>query len=437
MAKLRRVQIMVAQEMVDRDVSIRQVAGQLGVDESTLRYRLRRPVDAPDGRRDRATALAGWDERVDAVLTRFEDARVVVGGTGHCQAQQVHAVLVREYGFPGSYQAVRRYLVRRFPTPIQAVRRVETPPGVQAQHDWFDFETRIAGEPRPLHGLIGTLSHSRASFLWVSPTMTQVAWQTGHLALFQRYEGVPLWIRIDNLKTGVASGAGPTAVVSPAFQTFARTCGFAVDACRAATGSDKGKVERAVRTDRGVFADLLAGDWLTLEAFQGALDTRAREVHARYRCPVTGTTIAEALAAERTRLQPVPAVHEPFDCIVARRVGRDCLIAFEGRRYSVPFRWVGRQVEVRGTAHHVVVLADGAEITRHERGTAARLVIVPAHFEGESTPGVLAPTPLGRRARLQLAGLAEPPGAASGYRPLSEYVHLVDRLVERCVEAAR
>jgi transposase-like protein len=67
---------MIAQEMVGRDVSVRQVAAQLGVDESTLRYRLRRPADAADGRCVRATAMAGWDERVDAVLARFGDARV-------------------------------------------------------------------------------------------------------------------------------------------------------------------------------------------------------------------------------------------------------------------------------------------------------------------------------------------------------------------------
>ncbi len=194
MAKLGRAHVMLAQEMVDRGVSVRQMAGQMGVDESTLRYRLGRPLDEPDGRRERATAMAGWTERVDAVLTRFGDARVVAGGTGHCAAQQLYDVLVRESDFRGSYQAVRRYLKRRFVSSVQAVRRVETPPGVQAQHDWFDFTGVIQGERRPLHGLIGALSHSRATFVWVSPTQTQLAWQTGHLALFQRYGGVPLWV---------------------------------------------------------------------------------------------------------------------------------------------------------------------------------------------------------------------------------------------------
>ena len=85
---------MIAQEMIDRSVSVRQVALQLGVDESTLRYRLGRSLDAPDGRAQRARALTGWDERIDAVLARFDDARLVPEGTGHCEAQTLHGMLV-------------------------------------------------------------------------------------------------------------------------------------------------------------------------------------------------------------------------------------------------------------------------------------------------------------------------------------------------------
>ena len=60
-------------------------------------------------------------------------------------------------------------------------------------------------------------------------TVDPLAWQTGHLALFTRYGGVPRRIRVDNVTTAVASGAGPTAVLNAAFTTFARACGFAVD----------------------------------------------------------------------------------------------------------------------------------------------------------------------------------------------------------------
>jgi hypothetical protein len=122
--------------------------------------------------------------------------------------------------------------------------------------------------------------------------------------------------------------------------------------------------------------------------------------------------------------------------VVSRRVSRDCLVSFEGRRYSVPFAWVGRDVEVLGTAAHVLVRGGGIELAKHARGTEARLLLDPAHFEGESTERVIRPTPLGRRAELQIRGLSSesrtslgwvPPAAALS-RSLAEYADLVEAL---------
>ncbi len=423
MAKLRREHVMIARELQAREVSVREIATHLGVDESTMRYRLKRPIDAPDGRRDRPSVMDAWQEVVRGVLERLEDGRVVPGSARRLGAQLVHGVLVRDYDFRGSYQSVRRYLARTFTTPaVQAVRRVETPAGVQAQHDWFEWPGLIAGERCTLYGLIGTLSHSRATWIWVHRGMSQLAWQAGHLALFQRYGGVPLWVRIDNLKTAVALGAGPTAVLNRAFHTFAQRCGFTIDVCRPQTPQDKGKVERAVASTRSAVADLLLTRWPSLESCQAALDARATELHQRRTCPATGTSVAAAWRAEQPLLQSLPAMHEPFDCVVARRVTRDCLVAFEGRRYSVPFAWVGRTLEIRGTVRHVVIHGEGREVARHPRHTARRLVIDEAHYEGPSTPTVLAPVPLGLRARLQLAALPE---ARQLARPLSEYLTLL------------
>ena len=124
--------------------------------------------------------------------------------------------------------------------------------------------------------------------------MHQLAWQTGHLALFRRYGGVPRWVRIDDLKTGVAAGAGPTAVLTPTFATLARRCGCAVDPCRAARGSDKGKTELSVRTHCRVYADLLIAPWADLPTLQAALDARSALVQGQRCCPITGTPIADA-----------------------------------------------------------------------------------------------------------------------------------------------
>ncbi|MEN8145025.1 MAG: IS21 family transposase [Gemmatimonadota bacterium] len=432
--KLTKEQVMVAKGMSER-TPVRQLAKQFGVRESTLRYRFKRVEEERlDGRTNQVTALDGYEDAVVAIQTRLGDGRLTGEGRP-VQARVIYEALARDHGYAGSYQAVVRHLRRRYGRPkVRALRRVETPPGVQAQHDWFEIRVPIGGRKERLGALVGTLSHSRARFCWVSTDQGQLAWHTGHLALFESYGGVPLWVRIDNLKTGVARGAGPRAVLNRSYEVFARTCGFEIDPCRPGKGSDKGKAERSVRTFRDAFGGLLERGAGCLVELQALVDERARMLLERLTCPVTGTTVREAWEAERAVLQPLPTMSELFDVVVTRKVTCDCLISFEGRRYSVPFAWVGRHVDVWGTQSSVVIRAEGSEVARHARGTPQRLLIEPGHYEGPSTERVERPTPLGRRARLQVAGLSSSsPGVLRAgplpeqvARPLDAYVRLVE-----------
>lgn len=70
-----------------------------------------------------------------------------------------------------------------------------------------------------------------------------------------------------------------------------------------------------------------------------------------------------------------------FDVSVTRKVTEDCTVRFEGRTYSVPFRWMGRQVEVRGCVE--VVQIRGLEpIASHPGGTDRRNVLAGRPYEG-------------------------------------------------------
>ena len=436
--KLTADEVRVAGKMRERGASLRRLAKDLGVTEGAVRYRLKRPkeVGRSDGRAEQATALDGYEEVVEAIQERLGDGRLSGEGPP-CQVRLIYEVLVRDHGYAGSYQAVVRHVRRKHGKPrLRAIRRVETPAGVQAQHDWFEDRIPIGAKRPKLALLLGALSYSRAKFCWPSEDQTQLSWHTGHHALFERYEGVPLWVRIDNPKTAVTRGAGPTAVLNRSYAAYARMCRFGVDACRAGKGSDKGKVERAVRTLRESFGEVLRRGAGSIAELGGLLDVRSEHLLDRLRCPVTGGTVREALEEERQVLQPLPSGAELFDVEVARRVSRDCLVSFEGRRYSVPFAWAGQWVDVRGTAREVVVRGGGEDVARHRRGTRALLLLNESHYEGCSTDRVIRPTPLGRRGRLQVAGRSagwerttpELEARDGLERPLSEYARLVELL---------
>jgi hypothetical protein len=255
---------------------------------------------------------------------------------------------------------------------------VETPPGAQGQADWAEFpEVKIAGELRPLHAFHLQLSHSRFGAIVWAEREDLVSWLSVHNGSFERLEGVPAVVRIDNPKTAVARGAGAWGELQPTYRRYAETVRFHVEACPPRSPQYEGKIERRIR-DHRFWADPRGRDWTSLRELQEWSDEQTYRSARRRVCPATGTSVLEAWEAEKRVLAPVPLLPEPFDVVVTRPVSEDCLVSFEGRQYSVPFRYLGQRVEVRGCAGRV-------------------------DYEGEATPTVLPPTPLGAGA-LHVAG---------------------------------
>ena len=180
-------------------------------------------------------------------------------------------------------------------------------------------------------------------------------------------------------------------------------------------------MERGIGADRA-WSEVGERDWSGWQELQAWTDERvAREALSRT-CPATGTSVWEAWQAERERLAPLPLLPEPFDLAVTRTVAEDCTVAFEARRYSVPFAHLGRVVMVHGCSRVVQVWAEGKVVAEHPREGRERIVIDPRHYEGEATPHVLPPLPLGRMGR-RLQAIAE---MAPQQRPLDLYAALAE-----------
>ncbi|MCE6966987.1 Mu transposase domain-containing protein [Cereibacter sphaeroides] len=206
-------------------------------------------------------------------------------------------------------------------------------------------------------------------------------------------------LRIDNVKTAVSKGAGAWGAINETYRRFAAQLRFHVDACQPRHPRGKGKVERTVRDQREA-VDPRGQVFDSLEDLQAWTDARLEKRAHHLRCPATGTSVAQAWEQERRLLTPLPeTLPEPFDIVVRRPVGPDCIVNFEGRQYSVPFRFVRQEVEVRGLAGRVQMLKDCEVIAEHPRGTARLILRDEAHYEGEDTDRVRAPMPLGRMGR--------------------------------------
>jgi len=401
MAKLREKDVMAAETMKEHGQSVRSLARALGVDESSLRYRLkRRREGAEDGRRRQAEACSGLADVIERWLS--DQAERVAVGRRPEGVVSLYEGLVSEHGFEGSYKSVLRYVRRRQGRPrIRAKRRVEVRPGSQAQVDWLQAKVHVAslGGKVKLWAFVMVLSASRMWTVVWSRRKDLESWLRCHNEAFSRLDGVPLSVRPDNEKTAVEVGAGPWGRVNEEYQSYANQLGFIVNVTLPRHPQGKGKVERRCRDVR--WTQVREGEcFADVESLQRVADERIAARAKQLRCSQTGTSVFEAWQLERLALKPLPeTLPRPFDVEVTRVVSRDCLVSFEARQYSVGFKHAGRTVRVRGCGDEVEILVGVDVVKRYPRGTVQRLLIDQADYEGESTDEVIAPMPLGELGR--------------------------------------
>lgn len=176
-----------------------------------------------------------------------------------------------------------------------------------------------------------------------------------------------------------------------------------------------------MRLCRGLFASL-GTRFDGIEHLQQESERRVEHWSERTICPATGKTVRASWEAEQRYLRPLPILPEPFDVAVLRTVGRDALVHFEQRQYAVPFHYALRQVEVRGCATTVQIVADHKVLREYPRRTEQRILLGEGCYEGVSTANVLAPPPLGRMGK-RLAEICAMPVEK---RPIDLYAALAE-----------
>ena len=272
-------------------------------------------------------------------------------------------------GYTGSYDTVRRYIVRLKGSGAgvgQGYIPLEFDAGDALQFDWSHEVVVLGGVEQKIRVAHFRLCHSRKPFFVAYLRETQEMLLDAFNRAFVFYGGVPRRVIIDNPKTMVTFiGKGKERIFHPCFLACMSHYAIEPVACTPASGWEKGQVESQVKTVRGqVFTPKLYFDTLEdlnahLEARGVALSTRPHP-EARTRC------VADVFAEERGTLRPLG---RPFDGYSERQVSVNgyCLAQFDTNAYSVPCQYARRPVSLRAYADKIVI-SDGKEvIAEHAR----------------------------------------------------------------------
>jgi transposase len=288
--------------------------------------------------------------------------------------------MIRDRGYSGSVEQLRRTVARLRPQPHEAFLRLQVFPAEQAQVDWAYFGSVMVGRAkRQLSCFVITLSWSRALYLEFFFDQTTENFLRGHVRAFQDWSGAPRVILYDNLKSAVLERRGNQIHFNPRLLELAAHYHFAPRPCQVRAGNQKGRVERAIRYVRDSF---WAGRVFTnlAECNRQALVWRDEVAHQRRWPDDSARSVAQAFAEEQPRLLALPLHSFETDRVEQVRSRKAIYVHFDLNDYSIPPEAVGRPLTLVASDTDVRILDGTAEIARHHRSyDRQQSILDPAH----------------------------------------------------------
>lgn len=280
---------------------------------------------------------------------------------------QIHR-LIKERGVEVSETSLRRYIESKFNKNKNYTIPLMSKPAKEAQVDYgyvglmYDA---LSGKMRKSYAFIMTLSYSRYRFVQFVFSQDIKSWVECHINAFKFFRGVPKTILLDNLKAGIIKADIYDPTINRTYSELERFYGFVADPAKVRKPEHKGKVERSVLI---VKQQLIAGRKYNniQEANVAALEW-CQNVNANKVTRTSGKTPAELFIEEKGLLSNLPQQEFDISTWVMAKVHKDHHIVFQGNFYSVPTKYIGAEVWVRGGLRTIDIYYDNNLIKSHVR----------------------------------------------------------------------
>lgn len=344
----------------------RQIARVLGVSRDTV-ARYCQGQRLPGEHRSTGPRRTPLQEVVEPLILECLAANEEVARKkDRMNAKGIWRYLVEEKGIDIGQSTVRRLVAKLKHKTPDAFIPLSFTPGEAMQVDWGDVHAVIGGVDTPVSIFCAVLPFSYSIFAAAFPDKTKESFFMGHILAFEFFGGVPRRCIYDNLRTAVALGSGSKATKQTSFSLFEAHYAFEAIFCNAASGWEKGGVENLVSIVRdAVFVPKPQAT--NFQELQETILNRCLVYRQKHKVRDRKLSVGEAYAQEREYLLPLPKV--PFEAakVVITRVGSDCTVRFGGIKYSVPWRFVGRNVTVHATPFSISAYHAGELIAQHQR----------------------------------------------------------------------
>lgn len=239
--------------------------------------------------------------------------------------------------------------------------RVEPLAGERFEVDWGHFGAlSYSGDTRKLYAFALIDAHSRMLYVEFTHSQSFETFARCHIHAFTALGGVAREIAYDNLATAVAEHDGRLVRFLPRFLGFAREYGFFLQSLQRL---GKGKIERAIGYLRQNFWPLREFTDLhdvNRQARQWLADIANQRVHRETRESPLDPFQPQAL-------RPLPIIPYDYRDSSEALVHKDLRLRFDGNRYCVPHRYVGRRFTIKADSSSVTIYDRVEEVVSYPR----------------------------------------------------------------------
>jgi transposase len=229
---------------------------------------------------------------------------------------------------------------------------------------------RHTGEGRAAQIFVAVLGCSNYTYAEAAWTQALPDWLSSHVRALEFIGGAPAAIVPDNLKSGVVRAHRYEPEINPSYQDFAEHYGLAILPARVRRPRDKAKVEAGVLVvERWILARLRHRTFFSLGELNIAIAGLLEQLNDRPFKKLDGCRRSRFLELDRPALRALPSRPYEFGAWRKAKVHPDYHIEVNRAYYSVPYGFIGRQVDVRLTAHTVEVFHQARLIAAHPRAS--------------------------------------------------------------------
>jgi len=224
------------------------------------------------------------------------------------------------------------------------------------------------GEVRQAEIFVATLGASNYTFAEATWTQTLPDWIASHVRALEFLGSVPSLIVPDNLRSGVSYSCRYDPDANPTYLAFAEHYGTAIMPARVRKPKDKSLVELGVKgVKQRILAKLRNRTFFTLAELNQAISILLVEYNRRPFQKLDGSRRSLFLKVDKPALMPLPPTRYEYAEWEKARVSLDYHVRADDHCYSVPYRLVKEEVQVRLTITAVEIFHNGLRVASHLR----------------------------------------------------------------------